>query len=218
MGNSEKKNESRPVPVDNKTLDLVSYIRGQGFTASEISLASLVADPEITCRTRKQYQLKLQSAHGINIDYDRICELMRDDKFLRCVDMIYTVEEGHMLRAVWKNMFRRAAHPEDPHAVAAATLIFKARGLLQRKEEGQGGTDVNSYSEFIKQFRQAQRDGKGRVTVRERSVSFDASPEEALPESGPQSGTVVEGNFRSEPSRSDDQTTSEDEGQDNDPG
>ena len=213
---SSTRKEALPANIDTNTLDLMEYIQGQGFGASDIALMGLIADPEVTCTTRKQYQIKLKAAHGIDLNYERVQELMRDPKFQRCVSMIYAVEEDHMLRAVWKNIYRRAAHPEDPHAVAAANLLFKAKGILTKKEDSPGGGDANTYSEFLKQFRKAQKEGR-RVTVRERTVTIDGPAQEVLPETGSQSDTVVEGSFSSEPGRSEDQDPAEAVEEDRDP-
>ena len=192
-------NNTLPQALDPTTLDLVDYIRSKGFSARDIVIMSMIADIEVTVRSRKDLIAKLESKHGITITSRELRELEMDPKFQDCVNRIFTVEEGHMLRAVRKNLFRRASDPRDPQAIAAAKLIFQLNGELGgKKKAGEGGSGGNTYAEFLDEFRRvhARAQREGRVTYRERSISIEpSSEEEVLEESGSQSGKVVQGNF-----------------------
>lgn len=202
MSCSKKDNEI--VELDANTLDMVRVFRSKGFLPEEITLMTLVADPEVICSSRKEYQRRLLEFHGINMSYKRVCELLSSETFQDCVTKLYSVEETHSMRAVWKNMYRKGRDPRDPQAVAAANLIFKAKGVLQPQAETNPTGGPSNYEAFLDEFWKAQREGKNpKMVVRERSISVEAGSEEVLQPEGDRSLPTVEGKFHSGDSEED---------------
>lgn len=192
-----------PQGLDVLTLDLVEKIRAKGFGPREITFMTMKADVENNCRNRKEFQAKLKSLYGIEMSYDEIARLERDPQFQECVNWLFTIEQGDMIRAVKKNLYRRAADPRDPHAIAAARLVLQMHGELGKGKAGEGSTDGGTYADFIHEFREAQKEGR-KVTLRERTVTIgDGAETPLLPESGTRSRKVVQGNFQTPTERED---------------
>ena len=168
--------------VNKKTLNLVSYMRQKGFNPEDIELITVVADPEVVCKTKKSYVEWLAQNRGVHLDYDYALNLFKRPEFHECVNLLYTQEKGAALRAVEKALLKRATDPDDAHGVAAARLLFQANGLLGNDDRAGAGSAEHHFVKLVMDIRQGKIEGtigtRQHFTVQQTNLLSEETGEE----------------------------------------
>lgn len=186
-----------PGSADKKSVDLVRYMRQQGFGPAEIELIEAYASPDVICRSARAYKDYLLAKRGVDIPYDKVRKLLKDPKFQECVNLLYAQEKGAALRAVEKTLFYRATNPADSHGVAAARLIMQANGMLGGDSDKPGAGAVETqFAELIMQVREGKVQGV--LSTPRRRIRIEAETlheEEDEDDVSNSDGDVVDGSF-----------------------